>query len=207
MLVQNDTIVVPSACSDCALIAQTISGDEHAFAVLVQRYNLPLYNFIQRFLKEAEWTSDVLQFVFLQLYTSLPKLQHTLYSTHTNSPLKSWLFQVAWNRCMDELRKQRSLPFSALEVNCDDGEFSLVNIIPDADPLPDIVAEQHELATTLRRAIRCLPPQFRSIVFLRYTRELSFGEIGRLLNIPENTAKTYFQRARPLLRASLLQQI
>lgn len=73
MLVQNDTIVVPSACSDCALIAQTISGDEHAFAVLVQRYNLPLYNFIQRFLKEAEWTSDVLQFVFSAALYFTPK--------------------------------------------------------------------------------------------------------------------------------------
>src|SRR4030081_615446 len=106
MLVQNDTIVVAAPCSDSALIVQMLEGDEHAFTALVQRYHLPLYNFIQRFLKEDEWTSDVLQFVFLQLYISLPKLQHTLYSAHTNSPLKSWLFQVAWNRCMDELRKQ-----------------------------------------------------------------------------------------------------
>jgi RNA polymerase sigma-70 factor (ECF subfamily) len=207
MFVQNDTTAVASVCSDNALIVQTLSGDEHAFTALVQRYHWPLYNFIQRFLKESEWTNDVLQFVFMQLYLSLPKLQHTLYSTHTKLPLKSWLFQVAWNRCIDELRKQRSLSFSELEASSDDEEFSLVNVIPDHDPLPDVIAEQHELQTTLQQAIRCLPPHFRSIVLLRYTRELSFGEIGRVLNIPENTAKTYFQRARPLLRASLLQHI
>lgn len=207
MFVQNDPPIVASVYSDNALIVQSLAGDEHAFTTLVQRYHLPLYNFIQRFLKEPEWTSDVLQFVFLQLYLSLPKLKNTLYSTHTNLPLKSWLFQVAWNRCIDELRKQRSLPFSALEASCEDEEFSLVNIIPDHDPLPDAVAEQHELQIALQQAIHRLPPQFRSIVLLRYTRELSFGEIGRVLNIPENTAKTYFQRARPLLRESLLQRI
>jgi RNA polymerase sigma factor (sigma-70 family) len=207
MFVQHDTTIVASVCSDNALIVQTLSGDEYAFTTLVQRYHLPLSNFIQRLLKEPEWTSDVLQFVLLQLYLSLPKLQNTLYSAHTNMPLKSWLFQVAWNRCIDELRKQRSLPFSELEANCDDEEFSIVNIIPDHDPLPDVIAEQHELQITLQQAIHRLPPHFRSIVLLRYTRELSFGEIGRVLNIPENTAKTYFQRARPLLRESLLQCI
>jgi RNA polymerase sigma-70 factor (ECF subfamily) len=41
------------------------------------------------------------------------------------------------------------------------------------------------------------------IVALRYTSQLSFLEIGQVLGIPESTAKTYFQRAKPLLRASL----
>jgi RNA polymerase sigma-70 factor (ECF subfamily) len=48
-----------------------------------------------------------------------------------------------------------------------------------------------------------LPPKFRSVVLLRYTSQLSFSEIGKVLNMPEATAKTYFQRARPLLRASM----
>lgn len=205
MFVQNDTTAVASVRSDNALIVQTLAGDERAFTILVQRYQLPLYHFIQSLLKEPEWTSDVLQFVFLQLYLSLSKLQNTLSSTHTRLPLKSWLFQVAWNRCIDELRKQRCLPFSELEASCDDAEFSLINVIPDHDPLPDVIAEQHELQMTLHQAIHRLPRQFRLIVLLRYTQELSFGEIGRALNIPENTAKTYFQRARPLLRESLLQ--
>jgi RNA polymerase sigma factor (sigma-70 family) len=66
------------------------------------------------------------------------------------------------------------------------------------------VAEYHDLQKSLQQAIQSLPPKFRSVVQLRYTKELSFGEIGRLLNMPENTAKTYFQRARPLLRAALV---
>lgn len=207
MFVQTDISVCLLELSDQDLIVQTLAGDEQAFSALIERYHLPLYNFIRRCLKEYEWSSDVLQFVLLQLYLSLPKLQHSLYSTRTKSPLKAWLFQVAWNRCVDERRKQRSLLFCELDSWDEREEFSLVNIIPDDDPLPEVIAEQHELQTVLRQAIRHLPPHFRAVVLLRYTRELSFREIGLALQMPENTAKTYFQRARPLLQAALLQRL
>ena len=101
--------------SDSALIARTLAGDDQTFECLVDRYRAPLYNFIGRCLKDYEQAGDVLQFVFMQLYISLPKLHMNLSSARTKTPLKSWLFQVAWNRCMDELRKQRPLLFSELE--------------------------------------------------------------------------------------------
>ncbi|GCE05830.1 RNA polymerase sigma factor [Dictyobacter aurantiacus] len=205
MSVQFDTSSCISDCSDHALIVATLRGDDGAFTTLVQRYQLPLYNFIRRSLKEAEWSNDVLQFVFLQLYVSLPRLRDNLYSERTREPLKAWLFQVAWNRCIDERRKQRSLLFCELEESGGHDDFSWLDTIPDEDPLPEVVVEQQEMRRLLRKAICHLPPHFRSIVMLRYTQELSFGEIARLLNMPENTAKTYFQRARPLLRSALQQ--
>jgi DNA-directed RNA polymerase specialized sigma24 family protein len=52
-----------------------------------------------------------------------------------------------------------------------------------------------------------LPLKFRMVVLLRYTGQLSFGEIGQALDMPEATAKTYFQRAKPLLRAALAKQL
>ena len=189
--------------SDSALIARTLAGDDHTFECLVNRYRAPLYNFIGRCLKDYEQAGDVLQFVFMQLYVSLPKLHMNLSSTRTKTPLKSWLFQVAWNRCMDELRKQRPLLFSELEGSNQEEERSLLHAIPDGYPLPEDIAERHDLQSLLQQAIAALPPTFRSIVFLRYSRECSSAEIGRILNMPENTVKTSFQRARPLLRTEL----
>jgi DNA-directed RNA polymerase specialized sigma24 family protein len=55
----------------------------------------------------------------------------------------------------------------------------------------------------LHEAIQTLPVKFRAVVLLRYASQLSFSEIGQALNMPEATAKTYFQRAKPLLRAAL----
>ncbi len=204
MIKPKDSCAQSVEPSDTVLISQVLAGDDRAFEVLMQRYHLQLYNFIGRCLKDYELAHDVLQFVFMQLYIALPKLEHNLHSKRTKTPLKSWLFQVAWNRCMDELRKRRSILFSELDLLDEDEEMTIINIIPDAHPLPEEIAEHHELQTMLTSAIQKLPPRLRSVVSLRYTQGLSFVEIGRVLNMPENTAKTYFQRARPLLRNELV---
>jgi RNA polymerase sigma-70 factor (ECF subfamily) len=191
-------------CSDRHLVARVVAGDHSAFDILVCRYSTPLFSFIRRHLADNELSRDVLQFVFLKLYMFIPKLHANWSTLHTNTPLKAWLFQVAWNRCMDERRRRQPLLFCELEPIYEEDDAAYPTTIPDTYPLPEEVAEYHDLQKALRHAIQSLPPKFRSVVELRYTEELSFGEIGRLLNMPENTAKTYFQRARPLLRAALV---
>ena len=74
----------------------------------------------------------------------------------------------------------------------------------DPRPLPEEIVEQRDLQECLQRAIRRLPPRFRSVVLLRYAAQLTFAEIGEVLGMPEATAKTYFYRAKPLLRTMLL---
>ncbi|HEY4387650.1 MAG TPA: sigma-70 family RNA polymerase sigma factor [Ktedonobacteraceae bacterium] len=182
--------------TDGMLVQRALTGDQQAFEALVRRYNVPLFNFICHCLGDYDLASDVAQQVFLQLYISMPTLR-------TSEPLKAWLFQVARNRCLDELRRKRIIHFSELEISNDDDDLSPLAIMPDRQPLPDEVAEQHDLQHALREAIDALPPKFRSVVLLRYTSQLSFSEIGKTLNMPEATAKTYFQRARPLLRTAL----
>ena len=134
------------------------------------------------------------------MYISLPTLR-------TGDPLKAWLFQVARNRCLDELRRKRTIHFSELESTTDEDELSPLAAMPDTSPLPEEVAERRDLQDCLQRAIQALPPKFRSVVLLRYAGQLSFSEIGQALNMPEATAKTYFQRAKPLLRSALSTQV
>ena len=182
------------------LAQQTLAGDQVAFEKLVQRYSNSLFNFISRFLNDYDAASDILQQVFTQLYISLPNLR-------TGEPLKAWLFQVARNRCLDELRRKRVIHFSELQSSNEDEDLSPLAIIPDNSPLPEDVAEHHDLQHILQEAIAELPPKFRAVVLLRYSAQLSFSEIGRTLHMPEATAKTYFQRAKPLLRTTLKQQL
>src|SRR5260370_19927246 len=161
--------------TDTILVAQTYSGDHLAFETLVHRYHLPLYHFAGRCLGDYEQARDVLQFVFLQLYVSIPKLHGDPVSRRSKAPLKSWLFQVAWNRCMDELRKKRPILFSELGPLDEDEALSLIETIPDLQPLPEEIVEHNDLRAHLHSAIQSLPPRFRSVVLLRYTESLSFG--------------------------------
>src|SRR5438552_213059 len=200
MQVRERTKIQAPEISDGTLVQQTLTGDQRAFEALVRRYNTPLFNFICHCLGDYDLACDVLQQVFLQLYISMPTLR-------TGEPLKAWLFQVARNRCLDELRRKRAIHFSELESGNDEDDLSPLAIMPDTRPLPEEIAERHDLQQSLQRAIQGLPPKFRSVVLLRYAGQLSFSEIGKTLNMPEATAKTYFQRARPLLRAALTAQM
>ncbi len=182
--------------SDEMLVSQSLEKDEQAFEILFQRYGPTLFKFIYRYFGEYDQACDIMQQVFLQLYLSLPKLD-------TKRPLKNWLFQVARNRCLDELRRKRPIHLSDLESEEEEEEKSVLALIRDPRPLPEDIAEQHEQQEHLLRAIEGLPPNFRSVVYLRYTAQLSFSEIGKKLGIPETTAKTHFHRARHLLQAAL----
>lgn len=193
--------------SDALLVAQASEGDTGAFETLVKRYKTSLLTLIHRYIEDYDKACDVLQHVFIQLYFSLAQLQATMPTTRTPTPLKSWLFRVARNRCLDELRRKRSLFFSEMDILYDEENLSPLWLIPDPNPEPEEVAENHELQRMLFQAIGELPPTFRNVVFLRYTRHMTFVEIGQELHIPKNTAKTYFQRARPLLKAALAAQM
>jgi RNA polymerase sigma factor (sigma-70 family) len=188
--------------TDTVLAQQVKSGDQGAFEVLVQRYRTPLFHFIYRFLADYDLTCDMLQEVFLRFYISLPQLK-------TSAPFKQWLFHVARNCCVDELRKKRrsALSFSELEVEERENESTDLWEIPDPGPLPEEVVERRDLQALVQEAIRALPPRYRSIMLLRYVAQLSFSEIGEILSMPESTAKTYFHRAKPLLRKRIADRL
>jgi RNA polymerase sigma-70 factor (ECF subfamily) len=169
----------------------------------MREHSTSLFHYIYRFVGDYDAASDICQQVFVQLYIFLPNL-------HTDHPLTAWLFQVARNYCIDETRRKRAICFSELEAigwhKADDEEPSLLSLLPDVGPLPDEETEQRDLQRRLCAAISALPHKFRTIVSLRYSADMSFAEIGTRLHIPPATAKTYFQRAKPLLRTLLIRQ-
>jgi RNA polymerase sigma-70 factor (ECF subfamily) len=188
-----------TAISDGILVQQALAGNEDAFAVLVHRYSSCLFSYARKFFKDDDQVSDIIQKVFIRLYTALPTL-------HTDLSLKSWLYQVTHNCCIDELRVNRNhvFHFSELEEVYDENELPIIEAIPDSDPLPEVWAEYRELQHYLHHAIQTLPVRARTVVLLRYEGHFTFPEIGQILHLPTATVKTYFQRAKPRLRKALL---
>ena len=200
---RHDSLSDGQGVPDSVLLEQALKGDQCAFDILVRRYHHLLVSYIHAFMKDSEQVYDVLQHVFLKLYVSLPILL-------TNVSLKGWLFQVARNRCLDELRRRyrrTEIPFSTLEWKYREEELSPIEAITDPEPLPEEVAERIELHCLLQQAIFSLPPKLRSIVHLRCFRQLSYSEIGRMLNMPASTVKTSFYRSLPLLRRELTSSV
>lgn len=184
-----------SARRDGELARFALEGDERAFEALVTRYNSQLFHFIYRLLGDYDRAWDVLQQVMIQLYKSLSTLR-------PEGTFKAWLFQVAYHRAIDDLRRKRMVYLSELDLAENESNVPSAFIV-DGHVLPEGRAEYHELQSRLQQAIADLPERFRTIVRLHYTDQLTFREISAILHIPEATAKTYFQRAKPLLRQAL----
>jgi RNA polymerase sigma factor (sigma-70 family) len=104
--------------------------------------------------------------------------------------LSSWLFRIAHNTGIDALRRARALGRHTTESATDGGPDDL-----PAPPSPDPV-EQHALGRALDEALARLRPDQRTAVALRYGEGLAFEEIGRVLGIPEATARSHVHRAR-----------
>ena len=198
--VQHSHRVNPSqTLADQMLMEQALAGDQASFEDLINKYERPLRGYMRRILKDQELIADVLQYVFFQFYVSLPNLRAT-------SPLKPWLCRVAYNRCVDELRKisrRPAVPLSFLEAQESAEERALVETVPDTRLTPEETLEQQELHEQLVQAMETLSPAFRAVVHLRCFGELSFSEIGQQLDMPMGTVKTYFYRSLPRLRAAL----
>jgi RNA polymerase sigma-70 factor (ECF subfamily) len=178
---------------DEELASRAAGGEAAAFEELVRRYQRPLVNFCFRLLGDADEAADAGQQAFVQAYVNLPRARLDL-------PFRPWLYRIARNQCLDRLRARRGVAFSELER---EGDESPLEALADADPLPEALLEHKELQRALADAIARLPERYRVVVAMRYTTDLTFADIGQALEIPENTVKTFFQRAKALLREQL----
>ena len=183
--------------SDEELAVNAARGDASAFEALILRYQRPLLNFAFRMLGDADEAADAAQQSFVQAYYHLPRAKLDL-------PFKPWIFRIARNQCIDRIRERRTISLSAMSETDDEGagvEFA------DHSPLPEDLAEQNDLQQILTDAISLLPERYRAVVSMRYVTDLTFAEIAIALNLSENTVKTFFQRAKAMLRADLARKI
>jgi RNA polymerase sigma-70 factor (ECF subfamily) len=150
--------------------------DEHADA---------LKTFAARMLGDDEFAEDVTQDSFLALYRHLHEVP-----VHAYRP---WLFRVARNLCLDQLRrrKHRAVLFRDLTTNDD------VNIdFESGDIRPDQVAQTREMRYAIEQAIAALPTKFREVFLLCEMQKLSYEEAATSLSIPVKTVSTRLFRAR-----------
>src|ERR1700674_777034 len=168
-------------------------SDPAALEAFVRSHQGGLYNFCLRMLGRADDAADVAQETFVQLFTHLGQLDE-------REPIAPWLFRVARNRCIDVLRRRRTVPLGTPD---DAGESTLAVEPVDEDPLPEEMAERADLQDVLASAIAELSPAYAEVVALRYAGDRSFAEIAVILDCDEGTARVRFHRAKTLLRQQL----
>src|SRR5215471_10925137 len=95
---------------DAALMLQVKQGDTTAFAQLVDKYKQPVMNLVFRMLRDATEAEDLAQNVFVQVYKSAERYR-------VSSKFSTWLFTIARNLCLNELRRRARHPADSLDAS------------------------------------------------------------------------------------------
>src|ERR1700748_811010 len=104
-------------------IRLVMEGDTNAFAVLVNRYKDMVFTLSLKMLKDREEAEEVAQDIFLKLFKSLNKFNR-------ESKFSTWIYKVAFNTCLDRLKKNKRLqPVSELDEFTEHEAISLINVL------------------------------------------------------------------------------
>jgi RNA polymerase sigma factor (sigma-70 family) len=169
--------------SDEQLVALFRAGSDDAFRAIHDRYGARLLAYTRQMLRGGGDPEDALQDVFIRAYRALR-------SNDRPVSLRAWLYRIAHNRCIDELRRPRPLP-SELAADAEPA-FGC----PAASREPAAVAERSAALARLVADVRTLPGQQRSALLMRELQGLSYEELASAMAISVPAVKSLLLRAR-----------
>ncbi|ANE47958.1 RNA polymerase sigma24 factor [Paenibacillus swuensis] len=178
--------------TDSQLIREIKDGNIELYSELMQRYQRKILAFIFHMLKGAKMESvaeDLCSETFYKAYRSLQTFRET------DASFSTWLYTIARNTVLSELRKQKSTT-----VSLDDG---IHNPAASPDVMPEQRMLQSEKVSMVREAINSLPEKQRAAIILREYEGLDYQEIADVLSLTVSSVKSLLFRARASVKAQL----
>jgi RNA polymerase sigma-70 factor (ECF subfamily) len=156
--------------------------ESRAFTELVRKHDHGLRALAYRLLEDRDRMDDALQDAYVKAYRALPAFRG-------ESSLATWLYRIAYNACLDELRRTRNV-------------VPLERIEDRPDPAPAL-PERTATGDALARALSTLAPQDRAAVLLVDAQGFDYESAGEVLGVPAGTVASRLNRARAQLRRVL----
>jgi len=172
---------------DMYFVEQVLAGNKQAFAFIINRYKNRIYAVVLRMVKNPEDAKDLVQECFIKVYGQLDKYDR-------KGSFASWIYRVSVNHCMDTFRKKQP---HTVEYSDETGGGTLT---------PEVIYLQKEKYKQLENLLSSLKKEDRLIVLLKYTNDLSYEDIGELLDIPVHTVANRIHRAKNQMRKSMQQE-
>ena len=170
------------------LIERCRTGDDTAFAELVDRYKDLVYGLIYRMVADRGLADDLAQDVFLKIHRGLPYFRG-------EARLSTWIFRIVQNVCV-QARSGRP-PDVSLDAGL--GGDRPPRQFGSEDRAFDSLEDRDRLDKALAR----LPPNYRMLVVAHYIKGVQYEALAEALNLPLGTVKTHLYRAKRRLRELL----
>jgi RNA polymerase sigma-70 factor (ECF subfamily) len=184
---------------DREVVALAKAGKEAAYRELLSRYERPVFSLIYRMVRDRALAEDLAQETFIKVLNALDTYRPEF-------KFSSWIFKIANNAAIDQLRKREvdtlSLDGAPGARTADEIEATALQAVDRGEsPLAEL--ESRELGSEIEQAIGRLRPEYRTAILLRHVEGRAYEEIAEVMDLPLGTVKTYIHRARLELREHL----
>ncbi|HEX5890114.1 MAG TPA: sigma-70 family RNA polymerase sigma factor [Pyrinomonadaceae bacterium] len=179
-----------SLVSDRELVAIAIDGFDGSFEELVRRYQRPISAYVYRMVGNYESALDLTQEIFIKVYNSLNRYR-------AEFKFSTWIYKIAHNAAVDHLRRSATREQS-LVLGPEGDTYDLP--LESARMSPEQESERKERRGEIEAVVRALPANYRELIILRHSQDLSYEEIVEVTGLPLGTVKNRLFRAREMMR-------
>lgn len=183
--------------SDGLLVERTLAGDQHAFELLVIKYQRRIQRLISRMVRDSDLVEDIAQETFIRAYRALHQFRG-------DAQFYTWLYRIAVNtakKFLLDLKRDPLVTLTALQPDGEEDETSRPGNEPTTDETPESVLAASEIAQAVNAAMEALPEDLRQAVTLREIEGLSYEDIAAAMDCPIGTVRSRIFRAREAISA------
>jgi RNA polymerase sigma-70 factor (ECF subfamily) len=192
------------------LLQRAREGDREAFAALVEPYRSELQLHCYRMLGSLQDAEDALQETLLAAWLGLAGFEQ-------RSSIRTWLYRIATNRCLNVLRSAARRPVAASPLPVQPPEPSRLGEVPWLQPYPDLLLDdlpdqapgpearyesREAISLAFVTAVQLLPPNQRAVLLLRDVLGYRASETAELLGLTEDAVTSALKRARATMEAA-----
>jgi RNA polymerase sigma-70 factor, ECF subfamily len=185
-----------TAATDRDLVATAVSGVEGSFEELVRRYQRPISAYVYRMVGNYESALDLTQEIFIKVYNSLRRYR-------SEFKFSTWIYKIAHNAAIDHLRRTATREQS-LVMGPENDQFDLP--VESGSLSPEQESERKERRGEIESVVRALPGNYRELIILRHSQDLSYEEIVEVTGLPLGTVKNRLFRAREMMRQQFVEK-
>jgi RNA polymerase sigma-70 factor, ECF subfamily len=187
--------------SDADVMLRVKTGDESAFAYLVQKYRRQLVGFMYRLCHNPAAAEDLAQEVFLRVYRS-----RTTYEP--SAKFSTWLYRIATNLAVNHARDTRhERPENTVRLDEPDQDTGATPDLADESLTAEEQLLRRERLAAIRKTVDALPERQRMAVIMHKYQQMDYRQIAAVMKMSESATKSLLFRAYETLREQLKQYV
>ena len=193
------TLGTADPVADEVLVKAVLAGREEAFKTLIRQYERLVLQIVFRMVRRQADREDLCQDIFLKVYDKLSSFRF-------GSKLSTWIGSIAYNTCVNYLRKNRISLVGHAREDDETQDFDM-NIFDrfEGSNQPDELFITKESRNMLWKLVEELSPMQQIVIGLFHQQEMKMEEISELMNIPMGSVKSHLHRARQALKTRILE--